>query len=69
MKRIEYEMRERGITQTALADKAGINRVTINKILHGHEKPWPKWRDAIASAIGWPLDKAAELFEEITEVR
>ena len=37
MKRIEYELRERGITQTALADKAGINRVTVNRILRGRE--------------------------------
>ena len=65
MKRIEYEMRERGITQTALADMAGVNRVTVNKILHGREKPWPKWRDAMAAALDWPLDRAAELFAEI----
>ena len=65
MKQIEVEMRERGITQTALADMAGINRVTVNRILRGKEQPWPKWRDAMAKALDWPLNRAAELFEEI----
>lgn len=68
MKRIEYEMRERHITQTALADASGISRVTLNKILLGYERPWPKWRDALATALDWPLEHATELFEEI-EVR
>ena len=65
MKRIEFEMRERNMTQTALAEASGINRVTINKIMRGHETPWPKWRDAMAKALDWPLERAAELFEEI----
>ena len=68
MKRIEFEMRERHITQTALADASGVSRITINKLIRGRETPWPKWRDAIAVALGWPLERAAELFEEI-EVR
>lgn len=65
MKRLEYEVRERGVTLTALAERSGVNRVTISKILHGREVPWPKWRDAIATALGWPLDRAGELFEEV----
>lgn len=68
MKRIEFELSKRGMTQTTLADASGVNRVTINKILRGRETPWPKWRDAIARALDWPLDKADELFQEI-EVR
>ena len=68
MMRIEYEMKERDITQAALASQAGMNRVTVNKILRGREKAWPKWRDAMAKALGWPKDRAAELFEEV-EVR
>lgn len=68
MMRIEYEMRERDITQAALACQTGINRVTVNKILRGREKAWPKWRDAMAEALGWPVERAAELFEEV-EVR
>lgn len=65
MKRIEYEMRERGITQTTLASDTSINRVTVNKIIRGYEKPWPKWRNAIAKALDWPTDRAAELFEDV----
>lgn len=66
--RIEYEMKERGITQAALASRAGMNRVTVNKILRGRERAWPKWRDAMAEVLDWPVDRAAELFEEV-EVR
>lgn len=65
MKRLEYEMRERKVSQTALAEASGVNRVIISKILCGREQAWPKWRDAIAAALDWPLDRAAELFEEI----
>ena len=65
MKRIEFEMRKREMTQTALSAASGVSRVTINKIMRGREKPWPKWRDAIAKALDWPLERADELFEEI----
>lgn len=65
MKRLEYLLREQGITQAEIAEKAGIHRMTVNKIIHGREKPWPKWRDAIATALDWPLDRAEELFQEI----
>lgn len=65
MKRIEYELRERGMTQTALAEASGVNRVIICSILHDKERVWPKWRDAMAIALGWPLDRADELFDEI----
>ena len=68
MMRIEFEMRQRGVTQAALANMSNVNRVTINKIVRGREKAWPKWRDAIAEALGWPIDRAEELFEEV-EVR
>ena len=68
MMRVEFEMRQRGITQATLANMSNVNRVTINKIVRGREKAWPKWRDAIAGALGWPIDRADELFEEV-EVR
>ena len=65
MKRVEQVMKERGIKQTALADESGISRPLINRVLRGKEKAWPKWRDAMATALDWPLDRADELFEEI----
>ena len=63
----EREMQRRGITQTALARGAGLHRTKLNKILRGREQPWPKYRDAIASAVGWEGDPA-ELFEDVEEV-
>ena len=65
MRRLEAELRARGISQSELARMTGINRVSINRMLHGKEVPWPKWRVAIADAIDWPVDRAAELFEEM----
>lgn len=67
MKLIEQVMAERGISQTKLADASGVNRVTVNRILHGKEQAWPKWRDAMAAALDWPLDRASELFAEVEE--
>ena len=64
MLKIEYLMHEQGITQTAFAESAGINRVLLNRILHGKLPPYPKWRNAIADAIGYDGDPL-ELFEEI----
>lgn len=52
------------MTQTALAEKTGINRVIISKIAHGRETPYPKWSEAIAQALEWTGDPA-ELFEEV----
>ena len=65
MKAIEVLMKERGITKTALAKASGINRVCVSRVINGHERPWPKWRAAMATALDWPLDKADELFEDV----
>lgn len=64
MLRIAYLIHERGMSQTELAQRAGVNRVLLNRILHGKLPPYPKWRDAIAAAIGYDGDPS-ELFEEI----
>lgn len=45
-----------------------MNRVTVNKVLRGRERAWPKWRDAMAEALDWPVERATDLFEEV-EVR
>lgn len=63
MLKVEHEMRRQGITQTELAERTGVNRVSINRIIRGKEQAWPKYRNAIAQALGWN-GNTSELFEE-----
>jgi len=38
-KRLRQERERQGISQTALADRAGIDRKTVNRIENGHYSP------------------------------
>ena len=38
-KRLRQERERQGISQTALADRAGIDRNTVNRIENGHYSP------------------------------
>ena len=60
----EVLMRDRGITQTDVARIGGVNRVTVNRILRGHLKPYPKYRKAFSDALKWDKNPE-ELFREI----
>ena len=53
-----------GITQTDFARITGINRVTINRVLRGHIKPYPKYKRAFCKALGW-TGNPEKLFEPI----
>lgn len=63
--RLDYLMREKGITQTELEKRTHVNRVTINRIARGHERPSEARAVVLAEAIGWPKERAAELFENV----
>lgn len=69
MKLLEYVMHEQGVTQAELAERTGIHRATINRIVRGHETAWPAWRTRIADALGQPIEDADRLFEEIEVAR
>ena len=55
--RILFELRERGVTASELAARAGISRHTI---YGGLQRPYPKVNDIVAEALGiqrqviWP---------------
>lgn len=38
-KRLKQERERQGLSQTALADRAGIDRKTVNRIENGHYSP------------------------------
>lgn len=61
---LEYKMRQLGMNQTDLSRASGVNRVVINRLLHGELRPYPKWRKAIADAVGW-TDDPQRLFDPL----
>lgn len=67
--RVEFEARKQGKSQTEIAKLCRVTSSLVSRVVRGNEKPYPKLRDGIATALDWPIDRAAELFEEITEVR
>ncbi len=69
MLRVEYEARKQGKTQTEIGKRCGVTASLISRVMRGAEKPYPKLQRGIASVLEWPQDRAAELFEEITEVK
>ena len=69
MLRVEYEARTRGFQFADIADACNVSKSLISRVVRGREKPYPKLRNGIAAALGWPTERAGELFEEITEVK
>ncbi|HAA81540.1 MAG TPA: XRE family transcriptional regulator [Thermoanaerobacter sp.] len=65
MLRLKYERLKRGISQTKLAAITGIHPATLSKIENGRIYPYGGWRMKLAAALGWPIEKAEELFEEV----
>lgn len=64
MLKAEYLMKQRGLTQTELARMCGIDRTNVNHIFRGYIRPYPKYVNAIAQALGWDRDPW-ELFTPI----
>jgi transcriptional regulator with XRE-family HTH domain len=50
-------MKHQGITQTSLAEKTGIDRVFILRILHGKQTPTLATAGKLAEGVGVPLWK------------
>lgn len=69
MLRIQYELDVAGMTQEQLGEIIGCHRVVIGRYVRGQEKPRKERAEQIAAALNWPIDNAAKLFEEITEVK
>ena len=65
MLKVEALMRDKGITQTDVARIGGVHRVTINRVLRGHIKPYPKYKRAFCKALEW-TGNPEKLFEPIS---
>lgn len=55
-----------GLTQTQLAQKAGLSSLTISRIENGHSLPEWDIACAIADGLGVSLDDLRELTEKIS---
>lgn len=62
--RMEQERRRQGFSQAALARKAEMHQSSISAIEKRRLDPWPGQRRKIAASLGWPEDRADELFED-----
>lgn len=68
MIRLEYEIFRSGLTNRKVARSAQVAECTLSRILHGKQHPDMDrggTADRLALAVGWPVDRKAELFDEI----
>ena len=54
-------MGERGLTQEALAEKAGVDPTTVNAFLKGRNWPQVRTRAKLEVALGWPVGMLAQI--------
>lgn len=66
---VEYIARTSGIQYIEIAKSCEVHRTLVCRAIRGEQKAYPKLQRGIASALNWPQDRAAELFEEITDVK
>lgn len=64
--RLKDVRQRRALTQQQLADKAGLNRVTIARIEGGKDEPFPTTLRKVADALGV---EPTELLEPVPETR
>ena len=67
LKRLQAERHRLGLSQFQLGALASVHPVEISRLERGRIYPYPGWRKKLAEALGWPVDRAAELFEEVPE--
>jgi len=66
MRRIEAERRKQGLSQASLARLAEMHPTTVGQIENGYiGKPYPKQLSRLSAALGWSVDRAHELLEEV----
>lgn len=54
-------MGERGLTQEALAESAGVDPTTVNAFLKGRNWPQVRTRAKLEIALGWPVGMLAKI--------
>ena len=64
MRRLKKVLADVGLTQAALARKAGIDAATVSRLVNGRMPAYAGWARRLADALGW-AGNPAELFEEV----
>lgn len=57
--------KQNGWSQSVLSHRSGVHVSTISNVERGRLSPWPGQRARLARALGWPEDRADELFEAV----
>ena len=64
----DYFKRDTALSQRALAKKAGISHVFLNRIVKGHANPSMQIAERIADATGSTLGKSLSKMEKMQTV-
>ena len=65
MQRLEAERVRLGLTKSELARRAGLNQTTVIEATNGKRTPGAAQLIKFARGLGWPVERAAELLEEV----
>lgn len=60
--RLKVLMFEKGLTQAQVAEKAGMNKTTLNRKLSEHEDFWISEVEKLCKALGIPDNKIGYYF-------
>lgn len=64
MTRLRQRREAAGLSRLEVARRSRIAPTTYGRIERGDERPYDVWKARIAQALGWPVDRADELFED-----
>lgn len=67
MLRLVKDMKAAGLSQNRLAAKAGITPSDLSKIVNRRMVPYPAQLRKLAAALGYDLENAGQLMEEVAE--
>jgi transcriptional regulator with XRE-family HTH domain len=67
LKRLQVERQRLCLSQFQLGKLADVHPAEISRLERGRIYPYPGWRRKLAEALGWPVERAEELFEEVQE--
>lgn len=66
MLRLKFERLERKLSQQKLGAMANIHPSILSHLENGKIYPFRGWKERLAKALDWPIERADELFEEVS---
>lgn len=65
MLKVRVVMDDQDMTVSELSRITGITRQNLNAVILGRIPVYPKYEREIALALGWPIERAKELFHPV----